>query len=245
MLAGDLKHFLARVFSSREKEPKAAYDLWAAGYDNQPGNLMLDLDEIIFSGLLSEISIEAKPVVDIGCGTGRHWPKLLAKDPSCLIGYDVSGGMLEKLKQKFPDAEARLLKGAKLVGLEDGSCTLVCSTLTIAHIRRLRPALEEWQRVLSVNGDMIITDYHPGTLQKGGRRTFTHEGKLIAVRNYIHPLDSIRQIARQLKLEEIRFVERRIDESVRPYYEQKNALPVYEQYKGLPVIYGIHFKRKE
>jgi hypothetical protein len=35
----------------------------------------------------------------------------------------------------------------------------------------------------------------------------------------------------------------KIDETVKHYYAQQNALKVYEQFKGFPVIYGIHLKR--
>jgi hypothetical protein len=47
----ELKRFIPkRLLSSHipETEAGAAYDIWAENYDNQPGNLMLDLDEVIF-----------------------------------------------------------------------------------------------------------------------------------------------------------------------------------------------------
>jgi ubiquinone/menaquinone biosynthesis C-methylase UbiE len=60
-------------FLSSEMVPKEAYDIWSESYDLQPGNLMLDLDERIFSGLIEHIDFYNKTVADIGCGTGRHW----------------------------------------------------------------------------------------------------------------------------------------------------------------------------
>jgi ubiquinone/menaquinone biosynthesis C-methylase UbiE len=243
MIVSYLKRIVLTVFKKREINPHEAYNLWAAAYDNQQDNLMLDLDEMVFSHLLQEMDIEEKQVADIGCGTGRHWPKIIAKAPGRLIGYDVSEEMLKKLKHKFPYTESNLLKDNKLADLEDESCDLLCSTLTIAHIPDVQSTLTEWNRVLKNGGDMIITDYHPVILQKGGRRTFFHDGKLVSIRNYIHPVDTLRQLARQLQLKEIRFMEKQIDESVKRYYEKKNALALYEKYKDLPVIYGIHFKK--
>src|SRR5471030_2852942 len=87
-----------------EKEAAPAYDLWAENYDNQPGNLMLDLDEIVFGRLLANVDIKNKRVADIGCGTGRHWGKILKQQPQQLSGFDVSAGMLRKLQMKFPQA---------------------------------------------------------------------------------------------------------------------------------------------
>lgn len=232
-----------RFFSKPETDPRQAYNLWASCYDNQPGNLMLDLDESLFAELITGIDIAGRQVADIGCGTGRHWAKIIARAPQRLLGYDVSEEMLKKLKQKFPYTETHLLKNDLLQGLEDQSCDLVFSTLTIAHIKNADTAIQEWVRVLKQGGDLIITDYHPATLEKGGQRTFTHNGQVIAVKNHIHPIHKIRETGRQLGLTETRFVEKIIDDNVKPYYEKKDALDVYEKYKGAPVIYGIHFKK--
>jgi ubiquinone/menaquinone biosynthesis C-methylase UbiE len=243
MIPATIKQLWKGFFPQKETDPRLAYNLWADGYDNQPGNLMLDLDEAVFSDLLAEVN-PLHDVADIGCGTGRHWAKIMARKPHRLVGYDVSEGMLKKLTQKFPGTQTHLLKEDNLLSLENKSCDLVCSTLTIAHIKDIGSALKEWQRVLRNNGDLIITDYHPTLLEQGGQRTFHHKGKLVAVKNYIHSLFTIRTMAAQLQLTEIRFIEKVVDESVKKYYENKQALAVYEKYKGSPVIYGIHFKKR-
>jgi ubiquinone/menaquinone biosynthesis C-methylase UbiE len=236
--------WVKRIFRRQKTtEPGAAYNLWAAGYDNQPGNLMLDLDEAITGDFLSGKDLAAKVIVDIGCGTGRHWNKIFSKKPGRLVGYDVSSGMLAKLKQKFPAAETFLLKGNQLAGMPDHSCDLVISTLTIAHIEKIENAVEEWNRVLKPGGEMFLTDYHPEALAKGGRRTFKHQNKLIAVRNYIHPIEKIKRIAGQLGLVENRFTEKIIDDSVKGYYENQEALAIFEKFRGVPIIYGIHLKK--
>ena len=166
------KHVSAYLFSTKETEPEAAYNLWAKSYDSQPDNLMLALDEELFSGLLNNIIVENKIVADIGCGTGRHWKKIIAKNPKKLIGFDVSGEMLKILQQKFPEAETHLLINNELDTLENNSCDIIFSTLTVAHIKNIRKAITEWNRVLKPGGDIIITDYHPSALAKGGKRTF-------------------------------------------------------------------------
>lgn len=237
-----MKHLL---FPLKEREPAPAYDLWAAGYDDQPGNLMLDLDESVFSMLLGRIRTEGKSIADIGCGTGRHWKKIIDGHPSSLRGYDVSAGMLEKLKEKFPGAQTFLLKNHTLPGLADHSCDMVLSTLAVAHIEQIEMALKEWNRVLKPGGEVIITDYHPMALAKGGKRTFTYNGKTVAVKNHIHSIEKMRKLLGQLGWEEIRFVQRVIDDSVKEYYIQQNALPLFEAFRNVPIIYGIHLKKKD
>src|SRR5579859_4377929 len=105
-----------------QAEPAAGYDLWAATYDNQPRNLMFHLDEMLFSDLLARTDLRNKTVVDIGCGTGRHWGKILRQKPAELAGYDVSGEMLKRLREKYPAAHVWLLHGQGLKETVDASC---------------------------------------------------------------------------------------------------------------------------
>src|SRR5215471_759113 len=111
---------LKRDSSQRPTEtaPAAAYDLWAQTYDDQPNNLMLHLDEILFSKLLSKVDWHNKTVVDIGCGTGRHWGQILAQKPAELIGFDVSAEMLKQLHRKYPEARTWLLQSNELKQLQ-------------------------------------------------------------------------------------------------------------------------------
>ncbi|HYM94228.1 MAG TPA: hypothetical protein VET23_08820, partial [Chitinophagaceae bacterium] len=77
-----------------------------------------------------------------------------------------------------------------------------------------------------------------------GKRTFKDHGKVITVKNYIHPVEKLRAIAKQLYWEELRFTEREIDERVKRYYEDQNALAIFEKFKGTSVIYAIHLKKR-
>ncbi len=237
--------FFKRNLVSKAKNPHVAYNLWAADYDSQSDNMMLAWDEEIFSSLINNIDLQNKIIADIGCGTGRHWKKIFARQPKKLIGFDVSEGMLNMLQQKFPLAETHHLKNDELKGLENESCDYIFSTLTIAHVENAKKALNEWNRILKPSGEIIITDYHPTALAKGAKRTFNYNGKTIVVKNYVHSIDKIKNIARQLHLEVIRFVEKSIDESAKPYYEKQNATGVYEAWKGMPIIYGIHLKKPD
>jgi ubiquinone/menaquinone biosynthesis C-methylase UbiE len=235
----------AALFPVKTQEPSMAYDLWADAYDNQPGNLMLDLDEGIFSELMEGANAANKVIADIGCGTGRHWDKIVARKPARLIGYDVSAGMLDRLKQKFPQAETFLLENNSLVVLPDYSCDMIISTLTVAHIKHIKEAFNEWNRVLKPGSEIIFTDYHPVALTKGGKRTFKYEGKTIAVRNYIHPLEEIRILTKQLGWIELRFIEKVIGDSVKRYYEAQDAVALFDAFRNTPIIYGIHLKKAD
>lgn len=63
--------YLSGLYLKKEISPAVAYDLWASTYDDQPGNLIMDIDEEVFNSFLNTINLSGKTVVD-GCGTGRH-----------------------------------------------------------------------------------------------------------------------------------------------------------------------------
>jgi ubiquinone/menaquinone biosynthesis C-methylase UbiE len=231
------------LFPHKETPPEEAYNLWSVNYDSQPDNLMLTLDEEIFSEFLNKISVTDKIVLDIGCGTGRHWEKILAHFPKRLIGFDISEGMLKILREKYPFAESQRLNTHRLDTIPDSYGNLIISTLAIAHIENIEDAFEEWDRALAPGSDIIITDYHPEALAKGAERTFVHKNRFIYVQNHIHPVEKIRALGRQLNWSENSFKEKFIDNSVRPFYERKQALAIFERFFGMPIIYGIHLKK--
>lgn len=226
-----------------EKNPTDAYDLWSEDYDAQPGNLMLDLDQALFSKLLDNTIVHNKSVADIGCGTGRHWAKILQMQPAKLSGFDISEGMLSKLQEKFPGANTYKINDNLLSNTQDAAFDTIISTLTVAHIENIKQALLAWCRILRPSADVIITDFHPKLLAFGGKRTFKHHNERLAVKNYVHTVDTIKDLLYQNGFGLIREEEIRIDETVKHSYADQNALSVYEQFKGFPVIYGIHLRR--
>lgn len=229
--------------SLKEKGSEEAYDLWSENYDSQPGNLMLDLDEQVFSGLLKGIVLKNKRVADIGCGTGRHWAKIMKQEPLNLTGFDVSAGMLNRLQEKFPEATVSKITDNLFSATADAAYDVILSTLTVAHIRDIEEALQAWSRILKEEGDLIITDFHPDALAFGGKRTFEHDKTQMAVRNFVHDVADIKRILAQYGFFVVEITERIVDEPVKHYYTAKNAMHVYEKFKDSKIIYGIHLRR--
>jgi ubiquinone/menaquinone biosynthesis C-methylase UbiE len=241
-----IKDLLQKAGISRQEiNAVEAYEIWSDSYDNQPGNLMLDLDESIFSSLLANIDLDNKKVADIGCGTGRHWQKIYDKNPALVMGFDISAGMLHQLMRKFPFAFTQQTTDNLLGSVPDASVDLLISTLTIAHIRNIEEAIASWSRVLESNGELIITDFHPAMLEKGGKRSFSHDGRSLTVKNYIHPLEKIKKTFIKHGFYIIKEEERKVNEGVRFYYESHNALPVYDRFRDMPIIYGLHLKKQD
>ncbi|WPV02488.1 methyltransferase domain-containing protein [Mucilaginibacter sp. cycad4] len=243
-----VKNYIRQCFfppNILEKNSVDAYDIWAENYDEQPGNLMLDLDEVLFPRLVNSTSIAGKNVADIGCGTGRHWEKMFALNPGRLTGFDTSGGMLARLQQKFPSANIYRITDDLFSDMPSGSFDTIVSTLTVAHIKNIEVALQAWMRILKPTGDIIITDFHPQTLANGGKRTFKHGSSFIAVENYVHPVNTIKNVLLNNNFKLVAEEEIKIDETMKHYYANKNAIHVYDKYKGFPIIYGLHLRRND
>lgn len=245
MLAAIKNYIQSRISGPAltEKSVVEAYDLWSANYDRQPDNLMLHLDGKLFSQLISKVDLKDKQVADIGCGTGRHWPLIFGRRPAGLTGFDVSGGMLKKLTEKYPAAYTHLITDNLFSTIPDAAYDLIISTLTVAHIEDIEEAIQAWSRLLKNGGELIITDFHPHTLASGGKRTFRHKNAVMAVRNYVHPIYTIKEILLKNNLYLLSQEEIKIDEDMKSFYAKQNAMHVYEKYKGFPVIYGIHLKK--
>lgn len=239
-----IKNLLQKTFfSGFVKNSVQAYEIWSENYDNQSGNLMLDLDEKVFADLIAGIDLKNKGVADIGCGTGRHWDKLYEKQPAFVMGFDVSSGMLKQLMRKFPSALTQHTNDNLLKQVPDAFIDCMITTLTIAHIENVNEAIAAWSRVLKPGGDLVITDFHPEMLARGGKRSFRHGGRSLSVINHVHPVEKLKKIFANYGFAVLKLVERKVDERVKGYYETQQALPVYERFIGVPIIYGLHLKK--
>jgi ubiquinone/menaquinone biosynthesis C-methylase UbiE len=221
-----------------------AYKLWSSFYDKQPDNVVLFLEEKLFREMISSMTIKDKVILDIGCGTGRHWRELLNLNPARLKGIDSSKEMLGKLKSKFQDAEVFVSQNNSLENFEDSSFDLIISTLTIGHIKEIEVFFKEWNRVLRTNGEILITDFHPDAFASGMKRTFVFEENLIEVENYLHAIGFLKNIFIKLNWEIISIQESVIDDEVRHLFEKQNYLDAYNKHKGKPLILGFKLIKK-
>jgi len=237
-----VRRMFRRLVVPSPMAPAAAYDLWSSTYDAETKNLLVTLDEGMFGSLLSRVQMGGKSVIDVGCGTGRHWHKMLARKPASLVGYDVSGGMLAHLKRKFPDANVHLARAHSLGHTRPQSSDLVVSTLALSHFSSARAALGEWARVLRAGGEVLLTDFHPSAAA-ASEITFLYGRQNVTVRSHFRSLPRIKAAIARSGLELLALEERVIDESMRHYYERATMRCVFERMNGLPLIYGMHLRK--
>jgi len=199
------------------------------------------LEQRVFEDLLQELDLRDKVVIDVGCGTGRHWARLLRDAPRKIVGYDASPGMLARLRDRYPDAAAYRTEDHRLRETPDQSCDVVVSSLTLGYLPDAAAAIAEWRRVLRAGGDVIVTDFHPVPAASADR-SFCHDGKTVAIRHHVHALELLETAARRNGLERVRLREGVVDESTRRFYEAHGSLAVFDRSRGDPLVYGLHLR---
>ncbi len=129
------------------------YDAWAGSYD-QPGNLIIDIEQPIVREILADLPVGT--ALDAACGTGRHAAYLAALGHR-VIGVDASAEMLAAARAKRPGGEFHVGDLHQLPVPERSVDVLVCS-LALEHVADLRPVFSEFVRVLRPGGHLITSD---------------------------------------------------------------------------------------
>ncbi len=134
----------------------AGYARWAQVYD-LPGNPLVESEEPSIRPLLDEM--KGDPLLDVACGTGRHLT-YLAERGHRVIGVDLVPEMIEKARQKTPDADFRSGDLTRLP-VEDAEVAGIVCSLALEHVADLGLAYSEFARVVASQGLVIVSTIHP------------------------------------------------------------------------------------
>ena len=142
-------------------DPALTYDQVAAEYADR---FLHELDhkpfdrELLarFAAATRPTSTAAQPVCDLGCGPG-HIGAFLAESGVDVVGVDLSTGMVETARHRFPNLAFSQGDMTSLT-LPDGSLTAIVCFYALIHIPRARVpiALREMRRVLVAGGALLV-----------------------------------------------------------------------------------------
>jgi len=142
-------------------DPAPTYDRVAAAYAD---TFVDELDHKAFDReILTRFSVRAKrasggtrPVCDLGCGPG-HVGAFLASKGLDVIGIDLSPGMVQQARQRFPEIPFSQGDMTSLILPDEALAAIVCFYALI-HVPRPRVplALGEMRRVLVDKGPLLI-----------------------------------------------------------------------------------------
>ena len=144
------------------------YDVWAADYDSDLGDLGWSAPQAAAAACTRFASPEVE-VLDAGCGTGLVGLSLAAMGFSRIVGFDLSPGMLRRCAERGVYTE--LIEGSLLEALpfDDGRFGSVVSVgvFTYGHVDG--SAFGELARVTAGGGHITIT-FRDDTVDQLGYR---------------------------------------------------------------------------
>lgn len=132
-------------------------------YDNHMLTEIEKADEFYpFTASLLPKDENAK-ILDLGCGTGLELEFYFPLNPAAKItGIDLSKGMLNAMREKFPDKNISLICGSYFdVPFGENAFDAAVSVESLHHFtaEEKRPLYEKLYRALKKGGYFILTDY--------------------------------------------------------------------------------------
>ncbi|MGZ3438197.1 MAG: class I SAM-dependent methyltransferase [Polyangia bacterium] len=161
---------------------RADYDAWAATYDVVDNPLVamstFALDEAArgWSGAR---------VLELGCGTARNAPTILAAGAREYVGLDASPEMLDRGRQRSNDPRIRLLTGdVTAAPRESFDAAFFC--LVLEHFEQLDAPLAAAASTLRRDGELAIFELHPAWWHDGARAHYVVDGTERALASWPH-----------------------------------------------------------
>ncbi|WP_165917728.1 class I SAM-dependent methyltransferase [Roseateles saccharophilus] len=161
-----------------------AYDLWANSYPPLPHNPLMRAEQAALLGLLPEV--RGCRALDLACGSGRYALLLQERGARCVVGCDLSAGMLARapLAHRVRADMSRLPFAA-------ASFDIVVCGLAVGHAADLDVWMTEVARVLAPGGALVYSDFHPDAARAGMTRSFTDAaGQRHELQHALHDLEA-------------------------------------------------------
>lgn len=125
-------------------------------------------------------------LLDLGCGTGLELEAIWARNPEISVtGIDLTGAMLERLKQKYPERQVTLIEADYMAyDFGNGKYDAAVSFETLHHFTQeeKRGLYEKIWRALKMGGCYIECDYMAKT-QEQEDYFFAEKERILEERN--------------------------------------------------------------
>jgi ubiquinone/menaquinone biosynthesis C-methylase UbiE len=143
------------LLKSSSEVSRTAFNRWADFYDS---SWIINKVTKGWDDFLIDLSLP-KPILDLGCATGRLLRKLDEKGFERIFGIDISESCLKLAKEKSPDKRINLTQGF-LERLPYKNCSFSTAILSgvLHHLEKPSLALNEINRILNKSGIFIICE---------------------------------------------------------------------------------------
>lgn len=105
-------------------------------------------------------------VLDFGCGAGWLLKKIIDYFPSNqYVGTDLSIAGLKRAKSKLPNVKFIQSEGGEKLPFLNNEFDIILATDVIEHVYDVSTLLSEWNRILKLNGVIVITTPYFGFIK--------------------------------------------------------------------------------
>lgn len=145
--------------TSKLLSPRDGYAAWSSFYDTD-GNPLVALEGPAMQAWFSPV--RGRPVLDLGCGTGRHTLALAELGAEPIVALDQSPEMLALAQYKLKEHRVLLVQHAlpRPLPLRDAAFDLVVMGLVAEHVADLTALMREAARVLVPGGRCLLSALH-------------------------------------------------------------------------------------
>ncbi|MCX5780624.1 MAG: class I SAM-dependent methyltransferase [Firmicutes bacterium] len=139
------------------------FDKDAVNWDENAGRVKMAFNIAI--SIIGAVPLNAEmDMLDFGCGTGLLTLRLQPLVRS-IIGVDSSAGMLAVLENKIQMQRLTNIQTKHLDvekgGVLTGAYELVVSSMTLHHVREIKPLLAQFYKVMKPGGYLCLADLDP------------------------------------------------------------------------------------
>lgn len=220
--------------------PLRAYRRWAQTWESDLSAIVA-LESRWLSPWLS--GLEGQVFLDLSCGVGR-WLIHAQAQSATVFGTDLCREMLTEAGKKPPLAGRLALADTRRLPFRDASAGVALCALSLGHILPLESAVAELARIVRPGGHLIVTDFHPGAVHHGWKRTFRSNGELYEVETYPYTTDRLIECAGQNGLVLQELLEPCFDEPEREIFRAAGKPDLFEQVRGIPAVMLARWKRR-
>ncbi len=142
-----------------DKQYNTSAKLFTELYDNLGAHISTDhFQRTVLEKVIPKT--KEKKLIDFGCGPGTDFGFYINSGFDC-SGLDISSGMVEVAKKKYPNLDIRNESFSKATSFKEKSFDLVVSKYAIQTIADIDLAYEEVSRLLIKNGYFAFLVVHP------------------------------------------------------------------------------------
>lgn len=130
-------------------------------------------------------NVVGKVVLCVGCGSGEECKKILDLGATKVVGIDLSPSLIEIAKRNYPEIDFFVLDMEEMDF--DISFDLIVSNLTMHYVPSWTKTLERMKKLLSPEGEIIISTNHPIRFGAETKRMPDKEVFLLGYIRYMNP----------------------------------------------------------